>query len=284
MRCDAIRLRLLSVSLLLFCCAGPLAAGDLPRDFVNAYRPALEIIRKNYTNATVEGTRDRFFAQTNKSFSQRFVLRVSGTWIRIDATTTAQKGLGAEIGGTRVYLATPDASLQTFQHPGSEMFDTIKQDDYSEARSRIGDVCPINYAFAFNNRESILEMLLSSNVKVTSFKKGKKSGETMFQIKYEQQTDPNGRQGPWKCELLISPDEGYALREYSRTTGQGNDQSTFRGKLTYGLDHNGLPLMQSIQCRQEQGPGAKLVERDEINISWFNTETPPDKFFQADSM
>ena len=181
MRCDAIRLRLLSVSLLLFCCARPLAAGDLPARLRQRLSPcASRSFAKNYTNATVEGTCDRFFAQTNKSLNAPSCCGFPGRGFLHRRHTTAQKGLGAEIGGTRSIWPRRRLAAN-ISPPGSEMFDTISRRLLRSPlahRRRLPDQLRLR----FNNRESILEMLLSSNVKVTSFKKGKKSGETMFQM------------------------------------------------------------------------------------------------------
>ncbi len=83
---------------------------------------------------------------------------------------------------------------------------------------------------------------------------------------------------------MISPDEGYALREYARTTGQGEQQLTFRGTLTYNVDRNGIPLVEQIDCRQEQGSRGALIQRDVVDVSKFDTEPPRESYFRADSM
>jgi hypothetical protein len=261
-------------------------AQGLPQDFVSAYRPALEAIKNTYTNATVEGTLKQDFPQAGKTVQQRFVLRAKGSWFRLDATKINPKGSREGAGGTQVFLATPDASLQTFQSPGSPMFDfnSIKEDGYGEAKTRIRDLCPLNYAYSFDNQTTILDMLQSGNVRITSFKTGKRNGERMIQIQYQQQVDPDGRQGPWTCCLLISPDEGYALRDYSRTTGHGDETVTIRGSLNYGVDHHGIPLVERMEGRREQGRRGTLIERDSISISRFDTATPDMIYFGADGM
>jgi hypothetical protein len=266
--------------------SAPLAAQGLPQEFTSAYRPALEIIKQTYTNATIEGTLKQDFPQAGRSVQQQFVLRSKGPWFRLDATAIPPKSSRAKTGGTQVFLATPDASLQTYQTPGNQMFDfsSIKEDSYGEAKTRIRDLCPINYAYSFDNQTSILDMLQSGNVRITSFKTGKLNDQRMFQINYLQEVDPDGQQGPWTCSILISPEEGYAMRQYSRTTGRGDAAVTIRGSLSYGLDHNGIPLVERIERRREQGARAALIQRDNLNITSFNTQTPDMIYFGADGM
>jgi hypothetical protein len=119
-------------------------------------------------------------------------------------------------------------------------------------------------------------------VRITRFQRVKDKGERLYRIEYEQSLDPEGRQGPWKCLLLISPDEGYALREYSRSTGSGGQQVTYSGSLKYSPDIDGVPLIDSIDLRQHHG--STLVDRTVISISKFDTAAPKKGYFRADSM
>jgi hypothetical protein len=258
-------------------------ADGLPNGFVSAYRSALEAMQRTYAQATVEGTIKQESPVTGKTLNQRFTLRVTGSWTRLDSTIVNPPGARTPEGKTRVVLATPEASLQTKQSPGNEMFDfdSIKEDGYGEARMQIGGLVPLYLAYSFDNQGTILDSL-ARGATITLFKTTHKGGERLVNIHYEQPVDPQGRQGPWKCTLLIAPDEGFALREYSRTTGSGARQVTFRGRLKYSLSRGGVPLVESIDRRQWQG-GA-LVERTLINVSQFDTEPPRKGYFRADSM
>jgi hypothetical protein len=264
--------------------ASSACAAGLPAGFVNAYRSALQKIERAYDEVTVEGTVKQESASTGKTLDQRFTLRVTGTWVRLDSTIVNPPGARNRDGKTLVVLATPDASLHTYQTPGDPMFDfdSIKEDQYGPAKTRIGHLVPLHLAYSFNNQGTILDALSRSDVKITGFKTTHKDGQRLVTINYEQQVDPEGRQGPWKCSLVIAPDEGFSLRAYSRTTGTGSRQITFRGSLKYSVDRNGIPLVESIDRRQFQG--ATQVERNVVSISKFDTEPPRKSYFRADSM
>jgi hypothetical protein len=281
------RISWLSLSLAILVCLAthsPALAAGLPAGFVSAYRSALLAMQKTYADATVEGTVRQESASTGKTLDQRFTLRSTGTWVRLDATIVNPPGARNRDGKTLVVLATPDASLHTYQSPGDPMFDfdSIKEDQYGPAKARIGSLVPLHLAYSFNNQGTIIDSLSRSDVKITGFKTTHKDGERLVTIHYEQMTDHEGRPGPWNCSLLIAPDEGFALRSYSRTTGSGSRQVTFRGSLKYSVDRHGVPLVESIDRRQFQGNAQ--VERNVVSVSKFDTEPPRKSYFRADSM
>jgi hypothetical protein len=187
------------------------------------------------------------------------------------------------VGTTDIVLATPDASLSGTHSPRQRISNNMQEDTYSAAQTMVRDLCPIHLAYSLDNQTTILQMLQSGGVKITSFKRGKRDGEPMVQIKFDAQNGPNGRYGPWKGTLLISPAEGYALRHYEYTTGSGSHAITVSGALTYGLNNKGIPLVQKIDRRQEQGTAHALVERSVLDVSSFDTDPPRDFRFRADA-
>jgi hypothetical protein len=257
-------------------------AQGLPQHFVAAYRPALEGMKKAYGTGTIEGTMRFDNLLSGTSLSRRFVYRAAGDWFRMDTTPTAQTGLTVKLNVTEILLATPTASMQGYQRPDRQLANAnMKEISYDEARARVRDVCPLSFPYSMGTQGTILDMLQSGGTKVTSFKTGKLDGEPMIQITYEQQVDPNGRYGPWKCTLHISPDEGYALRSFSRTS-TGGQPTTVRGTLSYDVDINGIPLMRSLAQRTQQG--GSVTERLSVSISNFDTARPDLNGFRADGI
>ena len=277
---------LVSVAVLAFASlvnSAPVIAQGLPADFVSAYGAALEVLQRTYTGATIEGTTSQTSPGKKQSIQRKFTLKINGNQSRIDSTVTAQQGTDSTVGTTDIVLATPDASLSGTHGPKARISNNMQEDSYSTARAMVRDLCPFYLAYSFDNQNTILSMLQSSNVKITSFKRGQRDGEPMIQIKYDQQTGPDGRFGPWSCTLLISPAEGYALRVFERTKGTGASTITVSGSLSYSLDPHGVPLVDKIERREEQGPARTLVDRSVLNVSKFNTTPPRDFRFTADA-
>jgi hypothetical protein len=258
-------------------------AQKLPSDFVAAYGPALEAMRNAYSHGTVQGTLESEYPASGRSIDRRFTLRLAGATSRIDARVTAQVGMGAKVGGTDIFLAMPGASMQAFRGAGGEVANQpYVEDGYSVANASIKQLCDISFPYTMGGQGTILSMLQSGDVKIGSFKKGKRDGEPMIQIKYLQQVDPQGRRGPWNCTLLIAPLQGYALRSYTRTAGTGSQQVTHSGSLSYTLNVDNVPLLQQLERVEQRGPGGVVVERQDMSITTFDTEPPKSYLFSAD--
>ncbi|MEX2114106.1 MAG: hypothetical protein WD845_13025 [Pirellulales bacterium] len=258
-------------------------AQKMPAEFVAAYGPALEAMRMAYSQGTVQGTLQSEYPTKGRSIDRRFTLRLAGNTSRIDARVTAQKGMGATVGGTDIFLAMPGASMQAYRRDNGEVANQpFDEDGYSQANTSIKELCPISFPYTMGTQGTILTMLQSGDVRITSFKKGKRDGEPMIQIKYIQQVDPDGQYGPWNGTLLISPTEGYALRSFTRTAGEFDRQVTYSGSLSYTLNVDGVPLLQQFERSEQRGSGGVVVERQNMAISEFDTQPPRNYLFSAD--
>ncbi len=258
-------------------------AQRLPADFAAAYGPALERMRRAYAEGTVRGTISMEYPTTGRSIDRRFTLRLANNTSRIDARVTAQNGMDVKVGGTDIYLAQPGASMQSYRDDNGEIANRpFLEDGYNQATTSIRELVPISFPYTMGTRGTILSMLQSGDVKITSFKKGTVDGERMVQIKYIQQVDPDGRHGPWNAELLIAPDEGYALRQFSRTAGRGDGQVTTSGSLSYSLNADNVPLLRQFEQTERRGAAGTVVEQRTFNISEFSTEPPKSYLFSAD--
>jgi hypothetical protein len=265
--------------------AGSAKAQQLPQEFVAAYRPALAAMKKTYAQGTVKGRVRRIDALDGTTVSQRFLLRFAGTLFRADVTTTTQQASRSKTSKTDILLATPSVSLRCPKLPKtSEVANSSTWISYDEAKASIRNICPLSFPYSMGTQGTILAMLRSGGVRITAFKTGTQDGERMIQIKYIQQVAPDGSYGPWKCSLLIAPDEGYALRDYSWTTGRGSRQFTILGSLRYTLDLNGTPLLQQYVRKEVQGAGGAVNQEQTIGISSFDTETPNRYYFRADGI
>jgi hypothetical protein len=265
------------------CGARDACAQRLPSDFVAAYGPALERMRSTYAEGTVRGTISMEYPTTGRSIDRRFTLRLAGNVSRIDSSVTAQHGMDVRVGGTDIFLAQPGASMQSYRNDSGEIANRpFVEDGYNQATSSIRDLMPIAFPYTMGGRGTILTMLQSGDVKITSFKRGSVDGERMIQIKYIQQVDPDGRRGPWNAELMIAPEEGYALRQFSRTAGRGEETVTTSGTLSYSLNADGVPLLRQFEQTEARGAAATIVEQRTFGISEFSTEPPKSYLFSAD--
>ncbi len=148
-------------------------AGDLPRELVNAYRPALEAIRQAYVHGTFRGKTFVELPGQEKFKRQDFVMRAAGDKRRVDLTTTQQKNLNLPIGKRDMFMATPIGSLTTSANPGSKVFDSARQLKHATATATIENSVLLKYPYAIKGDTPILDMLLSPSVKVTDVKRVK---------------------------------------------------------------------------------------------------------------
>jgi len=274
--------RLLVVVASVSCSARLGIGGELPRTFVEAYRPALQKLEKTYTNATVEGTISHQLPQEHKSREQNFVYWAAGTSARLDATTTASQGMGGKLGSTQILLATPGASMRASRGPRAPAFETAKELSDGDARSSIETTCRLYQPYALDERENILEHLKRDSVKIVSYRQVTLEGRSVVKISYTETRSEAGQKGVWKAWLVLSPSDGWALREYSRTIGEGARQVTFQGSLDYeGVTDDGVPLVSRIDFWQQRGSSQEYVERDVINITRFVQGAPSPYYFRA---
>jgi hypothetical protein len=272
---------LLLSALTLIAGADRACAQKLPADFVAAYQPAIEALRKVYSQGTIKGTLADEYGD-GRSISRRFTLWLAGRTSRIDAKVTGQKGMGTAVGGTDIYMAMPGASMLAYRNGKGELANRpMDEDGYRQAKNSIGELCPISFPYTMGTPGTILSMLQRSDVKITSFKRGKVDSQPMIKIEYEALVGPDGRQGPWTCSLRLSPNEGYALRQYTCTAGHGSQQVTLSGSLSYTMSVHDEPLLAELVRSEHRG--SQLVERHTISISEYKTQAPLNFQFSADA-
>lgn len=272
---------LLLAALTIVACADRASAQGLPADFVAAYQPAIEALGKIYSQGTLKGTLTDEYGD-GRSINRRFTLWLSGRTSRIDAKVTSQKGMGVAVNGTDIYMAMPGASMLAYRDgKGALANRPMDEDSYGQAKNSIGELCPISFPYTMGTQGTILTMLQRSDVRIKSFKRGKVDGQPMIKIDYEALLGPDGRQGPWTCSLRLSPNEGYALRQYTCTAGAGGQQITLSGSLSYTMSVHDEPLLAEMVRSERRG--GQLVERHTINISDFKTQAPSSWQFSADA-
>jgi hypothetical protein len=194
--------------------------------------------------------------------------------MRLDITTTARKKDGPPVGSIEVFLATPDASLRGVGVDSVPALDTTWQLSYSEAKARIEEAFPIDQPYALGD-STVLEFLRSSQVHVDNVKNVDHKGQQYVKVVYQ------GAAGGPKSYVLLSPSEGWAVREYSRTTGSGASAKTVKGKIGYTQSNKGLPLVQSIESWEYDAKG-RNVRHELVTVSDFTIGDPENVTFGAD--
>jgi hypothetical protein len=254
--------------------------GDLPSDFAAKYQPAAENLQRCYSHATISGTLRRENPRAKKLLEQQYVLRAAGAKFRLDITTTAEHGMGLEVGSTTSYIATPDGSLSSYRGPRSQVFDTASELSYSDVKSRIENGCPLIMPYKSVGQGTILEVLKLPNVRVDGVEKIQRDGETLVKVSYDESSGQKSQRAR-KSWFLLCPAEGWAVREYSRTTGDGDSEILHRGTLKYDGMHDGAPLVRRIEIWQEQGPRRECILHEIIEVSSFTPVDPSSYFFTA---
>ena len=228
-------------------------AGDLPADLVAKYQPATDSFKDCYSHCTVIGTLRREYPQSKKLLEQRYTYLAAGHSMRLDVTTTAAENMGTEVGSEMKLVATDIGSLVTYRRNSSNVFDTATEISYSDAKRRIEDGCPILSPFKAIGQGTVLDLLKLPSVRVAAVERVKRKGATYVRIRYEDGDSQN------KSWFLLSPSEGWAVRQYWHSTGQGGLQKIQRGNLSYEGTHDGAALVKRIECWQEEGPQQKCV-------------------------
>ncbi len=255
------------------------SAGQLPQEFVNLYRPALNRLREAYSKVTVEGTLRVELPREEKSSEQGFVMRADGKKRRLDLRTLAQQGMGLKVGATEMSMATPYGSLNTYTNPDSKFFDDAQQRKYDGIVSEIDRRCLVTYPYALDSKSTILDMLQSPAVKVKSVKWTRSQGQPMVQVDYQQDGEHAGFSGTWESMLILSPEDGWALRSFTRTLQGGSSRVSQRGELQYAGIEDGAPLLQSISVETSQG--GRVVRREGITVDDTTFGAPNQYLFDS---
>ncbi len=259
---------------------GSARGGDLPRDFATKYQPAAANMQKMYSNATIIGTLKREFPPQKKLLEQRYIYRAAGINLRLDVTTTADHDMGHVVNSSEAFIATGIGSLTAYTGPTSDVFDTATEISYSQAVSRIENGCPLLTPYKAVGQTSLLEILKLPSVKVDSVQKITIEGEPLVKVTYDESSGQRN-QPAHRSWYVLSPAEGWAVREYSRSTGTGDNVVLHRGILKYDGMHDGVPLLSHIECWQEQGAKRVCLMRETVDISSFSPLPADDYWFTA---
>jgi hypothetical protein len=255
------------------------AAGNLPRELVSRYRPAIERLREAYAKATIEGVSELNFPRDDKWRQQEFIVRANGKLRRLDVKTVAQHGMGLDVGAIEMRMATPWGSLITRTNPGSDFFDDATELPYDKTVAEIYNGSLMNYPYSLVPGTTILDMLLSSEVDITSVKAIKSKGEQLVEITYRHEAKFAGHSGRWNCRLVLSPRDGWGLRGFVRTLGSGSSQVTESASVSYSGHQGGVPLISAIES--ETTEGAKVIKREMISVGEVTFEAPDNDYFDS---
>ena len=280
MRTSALRWLLIGASV---CAAGvPVDAGNLPQEFTNTYESAVAQIRGVYDYVTVRGTVAREFPQRRESISQEYTLRNSGDKSRLDIKTTSTYKGGLNVGTVEVYLATPEASFYGIGDNGTPAIDTSRELTYAEAKLRIDRSFPVEQPYAMASGVTLLEMLQQPQVSIGELKKLTHRGQQFVKIIYDRPLSSGENTDDRLSYVLLSPSEGWAVREYSRSTGRGVNMKTSKGKISYSGSYKGVPFVQRIETWEYEGADRACTLHEIVNISKFEPGDPNMIFFGAD--
>jgi hypothetical protein len=255
------------------------SAGELPQTFTSQYRPAVERLRQAYSNLTAEGIVSITLPRDEKSSEQSFVMRAGGEQRRLDLRTLAQQGMGLKVGTSLMRMATPAGSLSTETGPQSQFFDDAQETNYDKTVAAIDRGCLLNYPYALDSQTTILDMLRGPAVKVTGIKWVRAEGQPLVQINYVQQATHAGRSGKWNSTLLLSPSDGWALRSFSRTIGEGSNALGQSGRLQYSSGPEGIPLVQAISV--ETSEGGRPIRSQSVQVSKIDLGAPDSESFTS---
>ncbi len=254
------------------------SAADLPSEFVRQYQAATAEFTRCYSHATVTGTLLREYPQQGKRIEQHCVLRASGKRLRLDITNLAQENMDATIGKVMTYVATPVGSLETCAAPRPSSSKTPASWATAKSEARIETLCPLMSPFKAAGQGTVLELLQGSGIRVVSSQRIHHDGEELVRVVFDEH---GGAAGASPSYFLLSPQEGWALREYYRVTGSGESQRLRRGRIAYEGMHEGAALVKRIECWDEQGPKRRCTLHEVVTVSNFDPTEPRDYYFTS---
>jgi len=264
-------------------CAARLHGGELPDAIARQMAQGQAKLQQLYTHATVEGTLHQQRPVAGQDIVQHFTYRAAGANMRVDLLMQSEQILATPIGSTATYMATPDYSLHAYRGPQSQAFDTATQETYAEAVARIERACPLVNSYSADGHATLAAMLQHTDVEISKIEPVTLHGRQMIKIHYRQNVTHDGRTKVWDAWLLLSPDESWAVREYLRTTGEGDDHVAQHGVISYDGTHEGVPLIHRLERWQEQGTHHELREHEVISVTNTKTESASHYYFTAPS-
>lgn len=258
--------------------SSPLPAGDLPPAIALQYQQAVDGFQRMYSHLTISGSLKREYPQRKQTISQTFSYRAAGPKFRLDVTTVVDREFGRPVESGENYIATPEGSLYSYRRPGSDRFDDAKEWSYQQVRAKIDNICAILSPFKFAGEGTILDHLRQPNVRIDKVEDLVRDGRKLVKITYEDRFVRKGHRDlpSW---YLLSPGEGWAVREFSRTSNDAGHVTINRGQLEYSDMVGGVPLVSRIETWREKGPSHTLVRHEVVEINRVINRDPDEWYF-----
>jgi hypothetical protein len=269
-------------SVLFVALASAARAGDVPRDFAQKYGPAVRKLQQYYTHATANGTVLREYPKEDKAIEQTFEYRADGMNYRLDTSISVWRRKVLESRSRESYLATPTASFYGWGKANAKPIDDSKELSYEETKARIEKIFPFNQPFSFSTSGTLLELLNRPGVNVGKLSKMLRDGQEMVKINFGEPDDVRDRLPGERAWIVLSPKEGWVVREYYKVVGRGAEAMTYHGAITYSGGHDGVPIIDRLENWQEKGPKRDCLLHEVVSISRFVHGDPSWVDFTAD--
>ncbi len=270
--------RILFLFALVLCNARLLMGGQLPGDFLDAYTPAVEILRSAYSRLSATGTLRVELPREERWSEQGFVIRADGLNRRLDIRTLNQQRMGLKPGSTLMMMATPWGSLNTRTRPESKFFDDARQTDYNHTLDSINHTSLITYPYAMEFFTTILDMLQSPAVRIQSVKRIRTDGGEVIQVVFWHRATFAGHTDEWHSQIVLVPGDGWVLQSFERIAGPDARRIKQSGRLSY-TSSSGLPAVQTVQIQTMIND--TIVRRESMEISEFSFSPPDPRYFTS---
>ncbi len=129
---------------------------------------------------------------------------------------------------------------------------------------------------------TLLDLLRKPWVKVDSPQKSEKQGKPLVKIRFDERGDVRDRLPGERAYVVLSPNEGWALREYLKIVGTGSNEVVYRGTVTYSGMRDGVPIVDRIETWEEKGRPRVCVRHEIVHISRVTHGDPNWVDFTAD--
>lgn len=267
--------------------------GEIPREFLEQYQPFAERGMALYSQVTLEGTIVR--NEGNEVLWRNFVCRHDGDKFRLDLTslpTPHSQGFNGET-ESEVYIARPNGSLRAERASAITKYviETYSPADYPELLSEIYNRTSVVTPYRSLGLP-ILELLRSPRVTVKSITPISKDGREFVEIQAQGQSTESSKV-IYDTTILLSPAEGWAVREYTDSDEawfakqKDKDPDDYGTKIRWTLDYdgmkNGIPILNRVEYQEWRGrPHPSDVRLLNVESIKFGPSTESD--FTADSL
>ena len=241
----------------------------------------MEKLRDFYSHVTVKGTLKHTLPQQGKSLEQKFVYRAAGPQVRLDVTTTANKGMGAKVGGSDMYMATSYGSLTSIRNPGSPSFDDARQLNYGDTKAAHREHVPAELRLYVRRPQD------DPRLSAAAQRPRREDHENQARGRIARQGHLSRNLGQRTCRnrpqawFVLSPSEGWAVREYSRTYRRRRQRGHVSWVLELRRTKDGVPAGQADREPRKSRSEPHRVAREVVLISKFIAGDPDNQYFTA---